>query len=143
MHARRTHRFPLRWLFVFAGLLMISGLAEARVDQRRLQATLYDYASAFRWGQMNEILTFFAKDEKSAKPPTSFELERWKQWKVVGYRAQPYAISKDGHAEQVVEIELSNINSQATRRLFDRQRWRYEKKDKVWLLTSGLPSLSQ
>lgn len=141
-----AHRTPLRtagrlmWAFA---LLMLAGAALGMGEERRLQATLYDYASAFRWGEMNQILSFFDRSETAAKAPTPFELERWKQWHVVGYRAQPFAMSKDGNAAQIVEIELSNVNTLATRTITDRQRWRYDRKNKVWLLTTGLPSLSQ
>ncbi len=131
-----------RWLLL-ALVLLVSVSAQARVDQRRLQITLYDYAGAMRWGEVSQILSFFDKAETAAPAPTPFELERWKQWKVVGYRAQPYTVFEDGHVEQRVEIELSNINTLATRTVVDRQRWRYEKKRKAWLLVSGLPRLSQ
>jgi hypothetical protein len=134
---------PVRWLLLALVLLFAATAAQARVDQRRLQVTLYDYAGAMRWGDVSQILSFFDKSEKAAPAPTPFELERWKQWKVVGYRAQPYTVFEDGHVEQRVEIELSNINTLATRTVIDRQRWRYEKKRKAWLLVSGLPNLSQ
>lgn len=132
----------IRWLLLVL-VLLFSVSAQARVDQRRLQVALYDYAGAMRWGDVGQILSFFDKAEAAAPAPTPFELERWKQWKVVGYRAQPYSVFEDGHVEQRVEIELSNINTLATRTVIDRQRWRYEKKRKAWLLVSGLPKLSQ
>lgn len=134
---------PIRWLLFALILLLVAGAAQARVDQRRLQVTLYDYAAAVRWGDLSQILSFFDKSEKAVPAPTPFEVERWKQWKVVGYRAQPYTVFEDGHVEQRVEIELSNVNTLATRTVIDRQRWRYEKKRKAWLLISGLPNLSQ
>lgn len=143
MHARPLPKPTLRWWLIFIVLLMAAGAVQGRGDERRLQSTLYDYAGTFRWGKIDQVLSFFDHAETAAKAPSTFELERWKQWRVVGYRAQPYALSKDGNAQQVVEIELSNINTQVTRTVIDRQRWRYERKSKIWLLTSGLPSLSQ
>jgi hypothetical protein len=136
-----TRKSNWRWLAL--ALLWVSAAALGMGEERRLQTTLYDYASAFRWGEMNQILSFFDRAEGAAAAPTTFELERWKQWRVVGYRAQPFAMSKDGHAEQIVEIEVSNVNTLATRTLLDRQKWRYERKTKAWLLTTGLPKLSQ
>lgn len=136
-------RSRLIWMLFALVLTLASSATQARGDERRLQVTLYDYASAFRWGEMNQILSFFDQGEESAPAPTSFDLERWKQWRVVGYRAQPYSFSKDGRAEQLVEIEITNVNTQATRKVMDKQRWHYAKKRKVWLLRSGLPALSQ
>lgn len=135
-------RGRLSWLLM-ALLLLSAGSALGRGEQRRLEATLYDYASTFRWGDLNQILSYFDHSEEAAKPPTPFELERWKQWRVVGYRAQPFAMSKDGHAQQIVEVEVTNVNTQVTRKLVDRQHWRYNRKSKTWLLISGLPNLSQ
>ena len=133
---------PLHWLLLILALAF-AGLAPAAGEDRRLQATLYDYHSTFRWGEMNQILTFFDRDKDAARPPTTFEVERWKQWRVVGYRAQPYVMFKGGRAEQVVEIEITNVNTQITRKIVDRQKWRYDRANKLWLLTSGLPNLSQ
>jgi hypothetical protein len=143
MSASNANRKSTRWSLLALSLLWFAAAALGGGEERRLQVTLYDYASAFRWGEMNQILTFFDRDEDAAPAPTTFDLERWKQWRVVGYRAQPVAMSKEGHAEQVVEIEITNVNTQSTRKLMDRQRWRYDRKAKVWLLTTGLPSLSQ
>ncbi len=142
MHAKILNTLSLRWLMLALALLMSAGNVMAGKEERRLQTTLYDYASAFRWGEIDQILSFFDRGEGAAKAPTTFDLERWKQWKVVGYQALPFSASKDGHAEQIVKIELSNVNTQATRTITDRQRWRYDKKLKSWLLTSGLPNLS-
>lgn len=124
-------------------LLLCAGIALGSGEQRRLETTLYDYASTFRWGDLNQILSYFDRSDLAAKPPTTFELERWKQWRVVGYRAQPFELTKGGRAQQIVEIEVTNVNTQATRKLIDRQHWRYERKSKTWLLISGLPNLSQ
>lgn len=131
------------WTLIALSMLLFAGTALGMSQERRLQVSLDAYASAFRWGEMNQILSFFDRTDAAAKAPTTFELERWKQWRVAGYRAQPSAIFKDGHAEQLVEIELTNVNTLMTRTIKDHQRWRYERKLKSWLLTSGLPSLSQ
>ncbi len=143
MSASNANRNSTRWSLLALSLLWVAASALGMGEERRLQVTLYDYASAFRWGEMNQILTFFDRSEDAAEAPTTFELERWKQWRVVGYRAQPLAMSEEGHAVQVVEIEITNVNTQATRKITDRQRWRYDRKAKVWLLASGLPSLAQ
>lgn len=136
-----TQKTHWRWLALT--LLWVSVSVMGMGEERRLQATLYDYSSTFRWGEMSQILSYLDRTEEGAPAPTPFELERWKQWRVVGYRAQPFAMSEEGHAEQVVEIELTNVNTQATRKIIDRQRWRYDRKNKVWLLSTGLPKLDQ
>lgn len=133
-----------RLLFIAAcfALLLCSHAASAKNNERRLQSTLYDYASTFRWGDVEQVISFFDIGEKAKKFPTAFEIARWKQWRVVGYSAQPYALSKNGFAEQIVKIELSNVNTSLTRSIIDHQRWRYDKPTKTWRLISGLPSLS-
>jgi hypothetical protein len=143
MNVGNKQRSRLNWMLAALFLLLMNGSAMASGEQRRLESTLYDYASTFRWGDIGQILSFLDQSETAAKAPTTFEVERWKQWRVVGYRSQPYVMSSKERAEQVVEIEISNINTQATRKLVDRQRWRYERKAKTWLLSSGLPNLSQ
>jgi len=137
----------LRWLpqFLLAlllGLAFAAGPVAAKSKQQRLQATLYEYAGTFRWGEVEQIVAYFDTGEKAAKPPTAFDIQRWKQWRVVGYRAQPYAMFKDGFAEQVVTIEISNVNTLATKTIVDRQRWRYDDKRKHWMLMTGLPVLT-
>jgi hypothetical protein len=143
MNVRTLQRLRMNWKLAALFLLLTAGTALAAGEQRRLEATLYDYSSTFRWGDIGQILSFMDKSDAAAKAPTTFEVERWKQWRVVGYRSQPYVMSSKERAEQVVEIEISNINTQATRKLIDRQRWRYERKSKTWLLSSGLPNLAQ
>lgn len=132
------------WFFIVAcfGLMLYSHDAGAKNNERRLQRTLYDYASTFRWGDVEQVISFFDIGENAKKLPTAFEIARWKQWRVVGYSAQPYALSKNGFAEQIVKIELSNVNTLVTRNIIDYQRWRYDKSTKTWRLISGLPVLS-
>ncbi len=122
--------------------LLLPGLALAKSAEKRLQETLRSYASTFRWGEIEQVIGFIDPKVLVDKPISSFELNRWRQWRVVGYRTQPYAMFGDEGAEQVVSIELNNVNTGVNRTVEDHQRWRYEKKTRRWLLISGLPPLS-
>ena len=42
-----------------------------------------------------------------------------------------------------MEIGLVNVNSQQARSIIDRQVWKYDKENKVWLLTTGLPDITR
>lgn len=123
-------------------ILLVPGLALAKSVEKRLQETLRSYASTFRWGEIEQVISYIDPQLLVEKPISSFELNRWRQWRVVGYRAQPYAMFGDKEAQQVVNIELNNVNTGVNRSIEDRQRWRYHKKTKRWLLVSGLPPLS-
>ena len=49
----------------------------------------------------------------------------------------------DFEVRQTVEIGLVNVNSQQARSIIDRQVWKYDKENKVWLLTTGLPDITR
>ena len=137
--SRRVVVTTLPLLFL---VLLLPSVALAKSAEKRLQETLRAYASTFRWGEIEQVLQFFDPQVLREKPITAFELNRWRQWRVVGYRSQPYAMFGDKDAVQVASIELTNVNTGVNRTVEDRQRWRYDKKSKRWLLLTGLPPLS-
>lgn len=122
--------------------LLLPGLALAKSVEKRLQETLRSYASTFRWGKIEQVIDFIDPKALAEKPISPFELNRWRQWRVVGYSAQPYAMFGDKAAVQVVSIELNNVHTGVNRSIEDHQRWRYLKKTRRWMLVSGLPPLS-
>jgi hypothetical protein len=132
----------IRSLLVLVVLLVSACSQMTRKDEKLLQLTLREYATTVRWGEFADALRFLDSGENAAKAPPSIELERWKQWRVAGYREQPYVLFEDGYAEQIVQIELIHQHSQSTRSIVDKQRWRYDAEKESWRLTSGLPRLT-
>jgi len=132
------------WRVLLAGILLAcAGCASdpAAGDAAKLDKTLTAYGSALRWGSVEQALAFHDPERVKAKPVTSFELERWRQFRVVGYRATPPAPVATGRVQQRVALELVNVNTQSVRNVIDVQEWRYDVPAERWWLTSGLPSL--
>ena len=110
-------------------------------DTKILQSTLDDYATAMRWGDIPEAIAFIDPKTLEKDPVTPFELERFAQVRIAGYRERPWSLTGDGTARQVVEIELINRNTQTVRSLVDIQIWRWDPEAKHWWLESGLPNI--
>ncbi len=139
-----TILFQFRWpVVLLAVLFAAAGCASdpAAGDARKLETTLSAYHSALRWGSVEQALAFQDPEPLKTTPVSSFELERWRQFRVVGYRASSPATTSPGHVQQRVALELINTNTQGVRNLIDLQDWRYDPVAKRWWLTSGLPSL--
>lgn len=124
-------------------LLACAGCASdpAAGDATMLERTLFAYHSALRWGSVEEALAMHDPKRLVAHPVTPFELERWRQFRVVGYRDAPPVTVEPGHVQQRVALELVNINTQGVRNVIDVQEWHYDVKDQRWWLISGLPNL--
>lgn len=110
-------------------------------DTKLLQETLDDYATTMRWGDIPQAIAFIDPETLAKRPVTSFDLERFRQVRIAGYREQPWAITGPGMARQVVEIELINRNTQTVRSMVDAQDWRWDETAKRWWLVSGLPNI--
>src|SRR5690606_38807268 len=66
-------------------LLAAAGCAGKRADQRLLHDTLYDYASAIRWGDLDAALSHVDPDYLRTHPLDSVERNRFQQLQVSGY----------------------------------------------------------
>jgi len=128
------------WLGV---LLVCAGCASdpAAGDAAKLEKTLSAYHSALRWGTVEQALSLHDPEVLAKQPVTSFELERWRQFRVVGYRDSSPVPVATGRVQHRVALELINLNTQGVRNVLDVQEWRYDATAKRWWLTSGLPSL--
>ena len=129
--------------FAVAAILSLSGCANGiRSKADELDATLRSYEGAIRWGNFTDASAFLDPESTTIQPVTKFDLDRFAQLKVVGYRAQTAAVvDETGVARQQVTIELVNKHTQTPRTILDSQSWRFVPKTKQWLLTSGLPDL--
>lgn len=126
-----------------AFVLACAGCASdpAAGDQTLLQRTLFAYHSALRWGTVEQAISMHDPETIAKRPISAFETERWRQFRVVGYRESLPVTVAPGRVQQRVELELVNVNTQGVRNLVDVQEWRYDVEDKKWWLVTGLPSL--
>lgn len=107
--------------------------------KRNLDETLFSYASMIRWGNYDGALNFLKPGDEDIKP-TSFELERLKQFKVSSYSESPIRPgAQENVVLQSVEIQLYNIHNNTTRIIRDSQSWEYDDEKMQWFLTSGIP----
>lgn len=138
----------LRISTVFACFVVVVGLGLSgcangpRSKADELEATLRSYEGAIRWGNFADASAFLDPESAKIHPVTKFDLDRFAQLKVVGYRTQTAAIvDETGVARQQVTIELVNKHTQTPRTILDSQTWHFVPKTKQWLLISGLPDL--
>ncbi|MBO9661375.1 hypothetical protein [Dokdonella sp.] len=132
-------------------LLMVAAsalLASCATDKMRsketlLTDTLRSYASTIRWGAVENAQAFIDPKVLAEHPPSTLELERFKQVQITGYNEQPALPVGDNEVRQTVEISLVNVNTQAARSVIDRQTWRYDEEAKRWWLMTGLPVITQ
>lgn len=141
---------PKRWsarclsITLFGLALLAASLpALAKSRDKALTETLMAYAATIRWGSFEQAESFVSPEYREAHPLTSLELERFKQVRVTEYTDTAPMPVNDFEVRQTVEIGLVNVNTQESRTIIDRQIWIYDKKNKLWLLHSGLPDITQ
>lgn len=122
---------------------LLGGCAGVGSEKNEMEQTMYHYAAAVRWGEVEQILAFHDPKVLGEHPPESIELQRWRQLRVTGYRARGLEPQPDETVVQFAEIEFMNRHTQTTSSLLDREHWRYDKEAKRWWLISGLPDLDR
>lgn len=123
--------------------LLLTGCASDRRDTA-LTTTLNAYANAMRWGDFQSALQFVDPEVLKAHPPTDLEMARYAQFKVSGYDdGQGPKPTSDTEVQQLVQVSLVNINTQAERTVLDRQTWHYDPVKNRWWLMTGLPNIQQ
>ena len=89
-------------------ILFLASCGGKTNKKRNLDSTLFSYASSIRWSNFEEALKFIKPGENQIKP-SSFELERLKQFKVSQYSESPISPgAKENIILQSVEIQLYN-----------------------------------
>lgn len=126
---------------VIAFIIGLGGCAGVGSQKNRMEETLYHYAAAVRWGDVEQIIAFHDPEVLAEHPPEPLALDRWRQLRVTGYRTRGRESQPDGTIVQFAEIEFMNRHTQTTSALLDREQWRYDEEGKRWWLTSGLPDL--
>jgi hypothetical protein len=123
-------------------LLLVALPVLAKSREKILTETLRTYAATIRWGSIEQAETFVDPEYRAAHPLTQLELDRYKQVRFTNYNDTAPVPVNDDEVRQTVEIGIVNVHTQEARSIVDRQVWRYERKAKVWLLTSGLPDIT-
>ncbi len=128
-------------VFLIILVFMVSSCGKTGTNKKRnLDDTLFKYASLIRWSDFDQASRFI--HPKSQNKPSSFELEKLKQFKVSRYLESPITPgSKENEIRQAVEITLYNIHTNNVKTIHDFQTWEYSDDLSQWLITSGLPKL--
>lgn len=134
------YTFALGLAAITVVLLSACGMARTKADQ--LDDNLRAYAGAIRWGAMSEAMAYIDPKTLEEKPISKFDLDRFAQFRVVGYRVQNApVIDQNNTARQQVIIELVNKHTQNPRNVLDNQVWQFDAALKRWVLRSGLPDI--
>lgn len=130
---------------VLVALLLVAAVQPALAKSREkiLTETLRTYAATIRWGSIEQAESFVDPAYRAEHPLTQLELDRYKQVRFTNYNDTAPVPVNDNEVRQTVEIGIVNIHTQEARSIIDRQVWKYDKKAKVWLLSSGLPDITR
>lgn len=134
-------RLVVRSLVTALLSLTLAACATTQNEGKLLDESLVAHASLVRWGDPLGSLDFVDPELRETFELSSLERERWRQFQVAGYRAQPPVMLAPDRARRTVELELVNRNTQAARSLAWQQEWRFDAEAQRWWLVSGLPSL--
>lgn len=132
-----------RLVALLISLCLFAGCATPNTKGDLLNATLETYAATIRWGNVEDAAAFVDPETLKQHPLTELDLQRYRQVRISGYTAQPPRPIGDKEVGQIVEIVVTNNNTQSVRSVLDRQIWRYDDQKKRWWLTSGLPDITQ
>ncbi|MBK7210157.1 MAG: hypothetical protein WAR01_13815 [Dokdonella sp.] len=143
MNARPCSR---RWLAIALStlaLLLAAMPVMAKSREKILTETLRTYAATIRWGTIEQAESFVDPAYRAAHPLSQLELDRYKQVRFTNYNDSAPVPVNDDEVNQTVEIGIVNVHTQEARSFIDRQVWKYDRKAKLWLLSSGLPDITR
>ena len=132
----------LRVLLV-ACLALLAGCPKSASKGTALEQVQYDYSAAIRWGDFEGAWQMVDPEVRKQRPLTEFDLSRYRQVQISGYRDRGMSTAGDGAVIRDVEIGVINRNTLAERNVRYRERWRYDEATGTWWLVSGLPDLWQ
>lgn len=116
---------------------------EASRQRGKLEETQNAYAAAIRWGDFENAASFLEPVYAQEHPLTEFDLGRYEQVQVSGYREVTVNAEPDGTVVRSIEVRIINKHTQAERTLRYRERWRWDAEAKRWWLVGGLPDFWQ
>lgn len=124
-------------------LVWLGGCASAAASKQAgaLELAQREFASAMRWGHLDDAFGHLDPDWQAKHPLTAIERERYAQVQVTGYRPLNSEAPGEGLALRLIEIGVVNRHTMAERTVRYQERWRYDAASKAWVVTSGLPDL--
>lgn len=137
-NARMHKRLALLMLVVVA----LAGCASEGKRAKVLDAALYAYAGAIRWGEFDRAWQMVDPDVRKEHPLSDVEWSRFAQIQITHYRVQSSGPTPDQGLEQFVELGVLNRHTQAERVVLVHELWRWDEPAKRWWLMSGFPELS-
>ncbi len=143
MHMLNLSRRGAAFALLALSLLLAAMPVLAKSREKILEETLRTYAATIRWGSIEQAENFVDPEYRQAHPLTPLELERFRHVRITAYNDRAAVPVNDNEVRQTVEIGLVNVNTQEARTVIDQQVWKYDKKAKVWLLTTGLPDITR
>ena len=135
-----------RWMAIALStlaLLLAAMPVLAKSREKILTETLRTYAATIRWGTIEQAESFVDPAYRAAHPLTQLDLDRYKQVRFTNYNDSAPVPVNDDEVNQTVEIGVVNVHTQEARSFIDRQVWKYDRKAKLWLLSSGLPDITR
>lgn len=130
-------------LSVAALLLLVACAGGPGTRADALQRAQYEYSSAIRWNQFEVAAEFIDPAVRDRQPLDSFELERLRQSRVVGYTVISRSLQPEGGERLEIELRLVNLHTQAERVLRVRETWRWDPAARRWWQSEGLPGLGR
>ncbi len=120
----------------------LAGCASERKRAKVLDAALYAYAGAIRWGEFDRAWQMVDPEVRKAQPLSDLEWSRFAQIQITRYRVQSSGPTPDERLEQFVELGVLNRHTQAERVVLVHETWRWDEPAERWWLVSGFPDLS-
>jgi hypothetical protein len=122
-------------------IFLLASCGGKSTKKRNLDDTLYKYASLVRWSNYDAAAAFLKPGDDTIRP-TSFELEKLKQYKVSRYDESPIRPGAESNTIlQDVKIQLYNIHTNKEKQISNQQVWEYDDDNKQWYLKSGIPKI--
>lgn len=123
-------------------VLALAGCANASKKSKSLDATLYAYAGAIRWGEFERAWEMVDPKVRNEHPLSDLEWSRFAQVQITSYKVQASGPTADGDLTQVAQIGVVSKLSQAERVVTAQELWHWDNEAKRWWLVSGFPDIS-
>lgn len=123
-------------------VLALAGCASESKKSKSLDASLYAYAGAVRWGEFERAWEMVDPQVRKDRPLSDLEWSRFAQVQITGYKVQSSAPTADGDIAQFVQIGVVNRLTQAERVVTASELWHWDDEAKRWWLVSGFPDIS-
>src|SRR3546814_2346914 len=91
-------------VILVAIVLALAGCASASKKSKSLDATLYAYAGAIRWGEFERAWEMVDPQVRKEHPLSDLEWSRFAQVQITSYKVQASAPTADGDIAQAVQI---------------------------------------